>query len=550
DQGTEEVLIVEAYQRSKEAVSCSHLLLLVDPDASPEDTLKAYNTAHLYLDSILNGRDFAEMAKLHSMDPSAYENLGYLGYFSVFDMVYPFETAAYATPIDEISIVRTSYGYHLIKVHNKVKSEGKKKMAHIIVRVGPQYSAMDEESAVLKIEEIYQKLKDGVDFTKLAEEFSDDPTNSNRGGDLGSGRLLPIMEGVKRGLPAGKFSVPFKTSFGWHIMKTTSMDSLESFEEAKPELVSKISKDTRSHRGRENLIENVKKGNRFKLYPEVIEKFNALIKDVDVYKKGRWRYPERLEYSFKNSVLFEIGTEDWHLSRSLMDYYNFYFRYRKEANANTISSITEEYMEEFIEEEVIAFQESHLTDLYPEYAYQIKEYRHGIMLFTLTEDYVWRKAVEDTAGLRDYFDRHRENFKANNRVIVREFHASNPELLEDVKRMISEGKTDKQIDSLTNSFSATNLRIRVMTYEEWKTLEEIDLFEMPIGTQSPISKGEKGFVLRVVQETIPAQLSNFDEAKSETVAGYQTYLEEWWLIELETKYPVAINEEVLQTLFQ
>ena len=182
-------------------------------NASPADTLKAYQEVLAYRDSIINhGKDFGEMAKKYSGDPSAQTNGGDLGYFSAFDMVYPFENAAYNTESGQVSQpVRTRFGYHILKVNDKIKSSGTKRVAHIIVRVGDRYSAKTEEQAQKRIDEIYEKLNQGVDFAELAGQYSDDPSSANRGGDLGTNRLLPEMEDLKLKLEEGEISKPFTT---------------------------------------------------------------------------------------------------------------------------------------------------------------------------------------------------------------------------------------------------------------------------------------------------------------------------------------------------
>ena len=63
--------------------------------------------------------------------------MGDLGYFTVFMMVYDFETAAFETNIGEISMpVRTKYGYHLVKVNSVRDAVGKVKVAHIMFKAG------------------------------------------------------------------------------------------------------------------------------------------------------------------------------------------------------------------------------------------------------------------------------------------------------------------------------------------------------------------------------------------------------------------------------
>ncbi|HKK69540.1 MAG TPA: peptidylprolyl isomerase, partial [Bacteroidales bacterium] len=126
DESVENDLIREAYQRKKYDVNAAHILIEVEQDASPEDTLKAYKKAEMIRKNALSGEDFGELAKAYSDDKSVRYNKGDLGWFTVFGMVYPFETAVYDTPVGDISpIVRTRFGYHIIKVKDKRPAKGR-----------------------------------------------------------------------------------------------------------------------------------------------------------------------------------------------------------------------------------------------------------------------------------------------------------------------------------------------------------------------------------------------------------------------------------------
>jgi peptidyl-prolyl cis-trans isomerase SurA len=104
DQETLENLTREAYQRMQEEVSASHILISMPEAVTDSDTLKFYQKALEARSRILNGEPFGKVALSLSNDPSVSRNNGYLGWFSALQMVYPFETAAYTTPVDSCFI--------------------------------------------------------------------------------------------------------------------------------------------------------------------------------------------------------------------------------------------------------------------------------------------------------------------------------------------------------------------------------------------------------------------------------------------------------------
>ena len=119
-----------------------------------------------------------------SQDPSAKQNKGDLGYFKAFQMVYPFENAAYQTEVGKVSKpVRTRFGYHLLYVEDKRPTRGEILVSHILVK---SESENEDEFLVAKkkIDEIYTKASAGDDFASLVRDYSDDRNSVRKNGEL------------------------------------------------------------------------------------------------------------------------------------------------------------------------------------------------------------------------------------------------------------------------------------------------------------------------------------------------------------------------------
>jgi len=228
-------LVKQAYDRMKTEVRASHILIRVEEGA---DTVSAYTRIMALKKRIDGGEDFATVAKGKggSEDPSVTRNNGDLGYFTAFQMVYPFEEAAYNTPVGKVSNpVRTKFGYHIIQVVDQRPARGTMKAAHIMVATGKDATPEDLASAEKKTEEIYAKLKEGTSFESLAAEFSDDSQTADKGGVLplfGTGtttRMVPEFEEAAFLLKTdGEYSKPVKTDFGYHIIKRLEWTNLRS----------------------------------------------------------------------------------------------------------------------------------------------------------------------------------------------------------------------------------------------------------------------------------------------------------------------------------
>lgn len=544
----EEKLVKEAYERSLYTVKASHLLLSLGENASPADTLEVYNRIISYRDSVVNGsRDFAYMASKYSEDPSARDNKGDLGYFSAFSMVYPFESAAYNTEVGSVSMpARTRYGYHIIQVNDKRKSGGTKRASHIIIRIGERYSAKDSSEAVAMVDEIYGKLEGGADFSELAKEYSDDPSTARRGGDLGTGRLLPVMEEIKIKLDQDEFSRPFTTRFGWHILKVTEASGTKSFEENKAELRRRIEGDSRAQISRQALINRIKKDYGYTLEEGNFNEFKGTL--TPNFPRGAWT-PETPAPEMYGKTLFTLSG-DAAYKRTVQDLIDYYTRMRpRYPNLNSFQA-AEQVLKNFVEKELVDYEESKLPEKNPEYRYLLKEYRDGILLFTLMEKKVWKKAVEDTTGLENFYNAYQDEFTANRTIDVREYRSTDEETINKVKQLLALNATDQEIDSLVSRQSALQLSIRSMSYEEGKGDADPELFGQEAGYVSSIIRTGDGFKILRIEESFPAGIQPLEKVKSEAITKYQDHLEQEWLKDLSYKYPVEINDEVFANLFK
>ena len=541
----EDRIVREAYERSGYLVNAAHLLLRVGEDDAPEDTLAVYQKIRAFRDSITSGqRSFKYMAQTYSEDPSAKENEGVLGYFSAFDMVYPFESAAFNTPVGEVSQpVRTRFGYHLIKVADKKISPGTKHAAHIIIRIGDRYGAKDTAQAIEKINEIYQKLEAGEDFGTLARQHSDDPSTAEKGGELGTVRLLTEMEEAKIPLGLDEFSKPFSTRFGWHILKISRIDSLAPYDAAQAQLKQKIARDSRSQIGKQALIKRIKQEHTFS---ESQEAWQAFLGDIDTqFPAGIW-VPDSVKALTYNRTLFSIGDSTY----TLEDFVGHYQTKRPRYPRLTPEKAAENVYKNYVNQVLMAYEEAQLPRKNPEYRYLLKEYRDGILLFTLMEQKVWKKAVEDTVGLRTYYEDHKKDFYADAMVEVDEYRTTDESVIQQVQKLLAAGSSRTEIDSVFNQQSSLELRVSTQTYEKGKSDWEETIFQQKPGYLSGVKQDNGIYRLAVVKELFPPGIKSYDKARAECITRYQDHLEKEWLDELADTYPVKIDEKVFKKLFK
>lgn len=419
EKGVSEQLVKEAYERMKEEVSASHLLISVNPDADPKDTLEAYTKIVEYRKRALAGESFDSLARKYSQDPSAKQNFGKLGYFTAMQMVYPFEDAAYKTSIGSISNpVRTRFGYHILKVTGRRPSRGEVKVAHIMIRAGEGISKEDSIAAKQKVEEIYSKLKAGEKWAELCNQFSDDYNSKGNGGELQtitSNQLgVPAFEDAAFGLAKpGDFSQPVKTPYGWHIIKLIEKLPLKPFEELEPGLKTKVQRDSRSDLNKTIFLQKRKQEYS---YTENGAVLNTLATAADSsLKKGTFDYQDN--NPALNNTLFTIAGKAY----TVKNFYDYIKANQKPKKEGSASALLRSYFKTYSEKSLMDYEESRLADKYEDYRMLYKEYRDGILLFSLMDEKVWTKAVNDTSGLRAFYNANKANYqwkKRNDAVVL------------------------------------------------------------------------------------------------------------------------------------
>lgn len=542
-------LVSQAYERMKNEVHAAHILIKVPENASPEDTLAAYNRILAIKKRIENGEDFATVAKSKngSDDPSAARNGGDLGYFTAFQMVYQFEEAAYNTAVGKISNpVRTRFGYHIVKVIDMRPARGTMKAAHIMVATGKDATPEELEAAHKKVEEIYEKLKAGEAFEKLASEFSDDSQTSEKGGELppfGTGtttRMVPEFEEAAFTLKAdGEISKPVQTAYGYHIIKRLELTPLRSFDELKKEIQGKVNKDERAIVTQNSFIEKLKKS--YGLKDNYSKTSKWFVQNIDTnYFKGTWK-TDGLK---TNTAMFTLDKKAF-TQKEFADYLQKNYRaYGKNMDAK---SLVQKQYSAWQNSEILAYEESRLDSKYPEFKALMQEYHDGILLYEVMSDKVWNKAIKDTTGLKTFFEENGTNYVWGKRYNAYVYECLNEDVAKKVAGMLkSDTISSRTVINAINKDSELNLRVRTGKFEIEST-PYLKGRNLKKGVNPSYAYEGKYYIVKVDEILEPAP-KTLTEAKGAATSDYQNYLEKEWLTEISRKHPIIVHEQVLYSL--
>lgn len=544
-----ERLVREAYDRSLQDVNFSHILILVDPNAAPEDTLVAYNKIMEAREKILSGTPFSEVALAYSQDNSVKRNNGNIGYLNVLfpNGFYPLESAVYNLPIGELSMpVRTRLGYHIAKVENRRPARAEIEAAHILVRTDDK----SPEAAKAKIDSIYQLIEQDGNFFELAKQYSEDQKTAEFGGRLGFfgiNRYSKEFENAAFGIMADNgYSKPVQTTIGWHIIQRLSRRPIQPYEIEKRRLENEIKRDQRFQKAKLAILVDIKEDGNFKEFPEVLNSFKESLDETFI--TAQWN-PDP---AFEEQVVFSLEPE---FDITLGDFQRFLrnatgkrITYGRAKNNNIVVN---RLYEEFVTAKCFEYEEANLERKYPDFKSLMREYEEGILLFEATKMLVWDKAAQDTTGLEAFFETIEGKYTWGPRAEITTYQIPNElqRKLASILSYIEKHSSDEVLEKFNTDETEITAASRVVEREQNMDLKEMEWRVGALSTLMNNPATNSKSVIKI-ERIIPATNKTLDEARGYVIADYQQYLEQEWISSLQDEYQVKINEDVLKNLIK
>jgi peptidyl-prolyl cis-trans isomerase SurA len=228
----------------------------------------------------------------------------------------------------------------------------------------------------------------------------------------------------------GDISKPVRTIYGWHIIKLLERKNLEPFEVLEPIIRNKISRDSRSELSKAYFIERIKKENNF---TEVLKsKEWALAKADTNLPKAKWSYDEK--EPMVEQPLFYISKKTY----KILDFFSYVKAYQRPRTDKSPKFLMEEAYKNFVEKTLLEYEEANLENRYPDFKLLMKEYRDGILLFNLMDEKVWTKAIQDTSGLKNFFNQNRIKYQWGERAVATVYNCANNQILEKLKPYLNQ----------------------------------------------------------------------------------------------------------------
>ena len=539
--------IKQLYDRRKEEFRVSHIM--IRPDTLGDEG--ARKKAQAILDSIKNGHIFENMAIIHSDDKFSGVNGGDIYYITAGLLPYEFEDPMYTLKAGEVypDVVKTRFGYHLIKVTERQHRFPKIKASHILIGYHNEEGNIDTAAAKAQADSILAQLKAGASFEELVTKYSDDPGSKEKGGDLGYfERRMMVKEFDEAAfkMEVGEISGLVQTNFGYHIIKLTDKMDTQPYETEYDNLKNMFSKQRYQHE-REVLIDSLKKKYDFKIDETVLNQF---VEKSDSLRFGMV-HPKFDEIS--GSVIFSYAKKPVTIGSFL-----------ESANRNT--KITAKPMDDpaevtnainILTEDMLLEEEAmNLDKTEPEFAQLMNDYRDGIFIFKIQEEEIWNKVKIDSADVYNYWNSNNEKYSWPDRISFSEIFSTKDSLIQSYYSLLNAGAS---FDSIAALYTERSAKKKDNGYYDLQSVDYSDFYKEAnkisnVGSHTEPVVFSGGYSMFKLNERQPARIKTFEEAKAEVSGEYQEMLskklENDYLTSLDKRYKPKMYDDKLEDAFK
>ena len=538
-------LVDEAFNRSQKDIHVQHFYVLLNDKMSPADTMKLYKAINEAYDELKKGRkDYAgivseikeKIAPLQGND---------MGWITVFTLPYEYENIVYRLRPGEVSKpYRSKKGWHIFENEEERPAVGKVQVAQILFAVPDGNVALRDRAKQLA-DSVYEALQAGANFSKMAQKYSNDRnTFMNKGvmPEFGIAKYDGAFELAAFSLKNDSdISKPFQTVFGYHILKRlsrTPVPANKNDDAYMYNLKQEVLKDGRISLAKDKFLKEVLVKTGYKKNNTVNEK--DLWKVTDTFalaniKIASGKVNEKtVLFSFNNA---KVTVGDWLQ----------YVRNMKSSSAGHEEKSYPQLLKDYVALAALENYKNRLQEFNPDFKYQLQEFKEGNMLFEVMERNVWSKAAADSDGLKKYYDDHKANYKWDSSADAILFSCANATVANAAIDQVNQGKKWKDITNDNQQVQADSGRYELSQIP----VAEKTNFSEGIVTAPVINNGDGTAIFSKIIKVYPAnQQRSFADARGLVINDYQNYLEKKWIADLEKKYPVKVNENVLKTAFK
>lgn len=527
-------IIEQEYNRSKKDVELSHIFFAVTNDSTKLTAEKKAKDIYQKIKS--NQLSFDEAAKI-SDDANTKFVKGNLGWYNAYQIALPeIEDIAYQLEPGQIAEpILTKYGWHIIKLNNTRTARPKLKVA-IIKKFLPLNGTKDDHQALQDTMKMIAKMyQDGVPFEQLVTKYSEDENTKTFGGKLdwfGINTFAPEFEEAAYSIKnIGDISEPVLTKSAWYIIKKVDETKPQTFEESKSVLKTKLQNSALYEKALTDFVNDKK----------ATYGYVANNKNIALFKKYMARfigdYSFKYKDTFPNLVLYKIGNIDYDQNKIGSGIEKIYYTLNTKQGTNRLDAL----FDEVLKNNIVSRYKEDIQQNNVEYKNLIQEYRDGIMIFDISEQKIWNKALEDSIGVRNHYEQNKEKYIKPSTIKERTVQLNNSKNAKKIYKTLLE---DPNINS-----NVLQDKLSVMKETSPVITKEISNSKNAVSVQKP-KKTDNTYTIKQYYQYSPEKTKDFDECRGYVIADYQEKLEKEWIDNLKVKYPVKINQDILNKLIK
>jgi len=452
--------VKELYEKRKDEVRASHILINLPENASPQDSILAYQKADSVIAKLKAGEDFGEVAIQYSMDRTVKTNRGDLYYFTAGMTVPEFEDAVYEMSVGDYSKkpVRTMFGLHIIKLTDRKPRTESVKISHILLQdkrdsIG---NVIDSLATYQKALEVYNKAKGGDSFEGLVQQYSEDAGSKVQNGDLGNverRRLAQPIDSAAFTMSVGDIAGPIRSPYGWHIVKKFGEKKVGSLEK-EFETIKNEFKKTKAYKDEySKFVETLKGKYSYKIIPEGIAflkgKFDS-VKTISDYNLDSLFTPQDKETILASYDGGQVKLID------VINHLNINRDFaRMGLTELTITAIINSSAESPILNKKAKDSNIEKDD---EFIASITDYENGLLVFRIDQDELWTKVKINDADINTYYESNKSKYSktdSTGKPVLKTLDEAKAEISNELQQLKYKDSEKAYLDALRAKYPVT-----------------------------------------------------------------------------------------------
>lgn len=519
----------EFLERSNYELKSSHVLIQLDPNSSPERREEARQQIEEALEKFENGEmSMEELNQEYSSRVQRRPAGGELPWISAGITVKPFEDALYSLEPGEISDpVLTQFGYHIIYLEEKRERTPHRKVSHIFFR-GSRNDQSPEELANSAID----ALEEGRTWDEVVQEFSQDGSSVNSGGDIGwigfGSQFSPdFINAVLTTDPIASFSQPLESNYGFHILRIDSVRTYSSDEQRRTELLQQLEELPRYNATRQQVLQRLSDEGDLTEIGETEQSIQEFFSQADTTVIHELDLPG----SLMEKVLVEFNKQTYTTS----DFKSWLDETHSDRKATDFSNLwLEMYTEYILDSQVIPMTQEY----FPEFERETEGFLNGLVVFQVSDDNIWNIETADSSALQQYYESNMDQYRFGERYDYTLVASRDDSVLTEALQSALRGTA---VDSIAASFENIIITRDSVATPADEILEAINNTDQGAASETFTYRNRDANI--IYHQMLEPRTMTFDEAFHRVGSDYQPVREENFMNNLRSQYRVRTYPE-------